>query len=56
MKGRKRHLVVDTLGLLLAVAVHPADLQSLPRATTRGPRRRAAWYYSDCWAASLGCN
>jgi len=25
--GRKRHLVVDTLGLLLAVVVHPADVQ-----------------------------
>ncbi len=27
MKGRKRHIVVDTLGLLLAVAVHPDDIQ-----------------------------
>lgn len=27
MSGRKRHLVVDTLGLLLAVAVHPANVQ-----------------------------
>ena len=27
MKGRKRHIVVDTLGLLLAVAVHPANIQ-----------------------------
>lgn len=26
MKGRKRHLVVDTLGLVLRVLVHPADL------------------------------
>ena len=25
VKGRKRHIVVDTLGLLLAVLVHPAD-------------------------------
>lgn len=25
--GRKRHIVVDTLGLLLAVVVHPADQQ-----------------------------
>ena len=24
--GRKRHIVVDTAGLLLAVAVHPADV------------------------------
>ncbi len=27
MNGRKRHIVVDTLGLLLAVVVHPADIQ-----------------------------
>ena len=27
MKGRKRHIVVDTQGLLLAVAVHPANIQ-----------------------------
>ncbi|MXZ41271.1 MAG: transposase [Caldilineaceae bacterium SB0666_bin_21] len=27
VKGRKRHLVVDTMGLLLAVVVHTADLQ-----------------------------
>jgi transposase len=25
--GRKRHLLTDTLGLLLAVVVHPADVQ-----------------------------
>ena len=40
--GRKRHIVVDTLGLLLAVMAHPADLQSRPRAATRGPGRRPA--------------
>lgn len=27
MNGRKRHLVVDTLGLILAVVVHPANIQ-----------------------------
>jgi putative transposase len=27
VNGRKRHLLVDTLGLLLAVVVHPADVQ-----------------------------
>ena len=27
VKGRKRHIVVDTLGLLLAVVVHTADFQ-----------------------------
>ena len=25
--GRKRHIVVDTTGLVLAVAVHPANVQ-----------------------------
>ena len=28
VKGRKRHLVVDTMGMLLAVVVHTADLQN----------------------------
>jgi putative transposase len=27
IKGRKRHILVDTLGLILAVAVHSADIQ-----------------------------
>lgn len=27
MNGRKRHLIVDTLGLILAVVVHAADIQ-----------------------------
>ena len=27
MKGRKRHIVVDTLGLLTDVLVHPANIQ-----------------------------
>lgn len=27
MCGRKRHIVVDTLGLILAVVVHAADIQ-----------------------------
>lgn len=27
LSGRKRHLLVDTLGLVLAVLVHPADIQ-----------------------------
>ncbi len=55
VKGRKRHIVVDTLGLLLAVAVHPADvpdrdgarlvlaklLRRFPR--FRFPRLRVIW-------------
>jgi putative transposase len=27
INGRKRHIVVDTLGLILAIVVHPADVQ-----------------------------
>jgi putative transposase len=27
IKGRKRHIVVDTLGLLVAIVVHPANIQ-----------------------------
>ena len=27
IKGRKRHILVDTMGLLISVAVHPADVQ-----------------------------
>ena len=27
IKGKKRHLVVDTLGLILNMVVHPADIQ-----------------------------
>ncbi len=27
VNGRKRHILVDTMGLLRAVAVHPADIQ-----------------------------
>ena len=33
VKGRKRHLVVDVLGLLLAVLVHPANIQDRDGAT-----------------------
>ncbi len=50
IKGRKRHLVVDTLGLLLAVVVHSAGLQDshgakLVLAKLKGcfPRLRLIW-------------
>ncbi len=50
MSGRKRHLVVDTLGLLLAVAVHPADVQDrdgaklvLAKLVGRYPRLWLLW-------------
>ena len=50
MKGRKRHIVVDTMGLLLAVVVHPADIQDrdgaklvLQRLLGRFPRLKLIW-------------
>jgi putative transposase len=48
--GRKRHLVVDTLGLLIAVVVHPANIQDqdgakevLRKAQARFPRLAKVW-------------
>ena len=48
--GRKRHIVVDTAGLLLSVAVHPADVQdrdgarlALKELAGRCPRLRLIW-------------
>ena len=50
MKGRKRHVVVDTLGLLVAVVVHAADVQDrdgaklvLTKARERCPRLQRLW-------------
>jgi len=51
VKGRKRHILVDVLGLLLAVYVHPADIQDregakglLERAKAKGfPRLQLIW-------------
>jgi putative transposase len=43
LSGRQRHLLVDTLGLVLGVMVHPADLQD--RATA------GAW----SWNVSENC-
>ena len=50
MKGRKRHIVVDTMGLLLAVVVHAADIQDrdgaklvLRKLLGRFPRLRLIW-------------
>jgi len=48
--GRKRHLVVDTMGLLLAILVHPANVSdrdgayaTLARLVGRFPRLRHLW-------------
>lgn len=42
--GRKRHILVDTLGLLLSVAVHSADIQDRDSASlVLDKRTRALW-------------
>lgn len=50
MKGRKRHIVVDTLGLILNCKVHPADVQDrdgahlvLKDLAEQFPRLRKVW-------------
>jgi putative transposase len=50
VKGRKRHIVVDTLGLLIAVVVTPANVQdyhgaepALSRARDRAPGLKGVW-------------
>ncbi len=63
MKGRKRHIVVDTLGLLLAVVVHPADIQDrdgaklvLSKLLGRFPKLKLVWAngaYADSWGIGL---
>jgi transposase len=54
IKGRKRHLLTDTNGLLVAAIVHAADVQSPPRrrpGTATGPRRSSR----RCATRSPGC-
>ena len=60
-KGRKRHIVVDTLGLLLAVVVHTADIQDrdgarlvLARLADRFPRLRVIWADGGYQGPKLG--
>jgi putative transposase len=50
VKGRKRHLVVDTLGLVIALVVQPADVQDydgaravVAKAKARFPRLKKLW-------------
>ena len=67
VKGRKRHIVVDTLGLLLAVVVHPADIQDrdgaklvLSKLLGLFPRLKLVWADSAYagqlvdWAYAMG--
>jgi putative transposase len=41
VKGRKRHLLVDTLGLVIAAVVHPADVQD--RDGAKAVLAKASW-------------
>ncbi len=67
MTGRKRHIVVDTMGLLLAVVVHAANIQDrdgaklvLTKLMGRFPRLKLIWadagYAGQLvdWAHALG--
>ena len=62
--GRKRHIVVDTLGWLIAVLVHPANVQDyhgavdvLAKAKKRFPRLKVIYadgiYANDCLAIRI---
>jgi putative transposase len=67
VKGRKRHVVVDTTGLVLDVCVHAADIQDrdgaklvLEKLARRFPRLRHLWadggYAGELveWASQVG--
>ena len=51
VKGRKRHIVTDTAGHLVAARVHAADIQCLPR---RKPG--IAMGHRSCWPRSATCS
>jgi putative transposase len=46
IKGRKRHIVVDTLGLLLSVIIHPANIHDSVGVTDVLWRLKAKYFYS----------
>jgi putative transposase len=60
VKGRKRHIVVDTMGWIIAVVVHPASIQDRDGArlvleTIRGKRPRLRLIWADGgYAGELG--
>ncbi len=49
MKGRKRHIAVDTSGLLLGVLVHAADIQDADSAGDLLNRIKPL----DCWLEAV---
>ena len=55
MVGRKRHILVDTLGLLLSVAVHSADIQDRDGAAlVLTKSTRAMWPFLERIFADAG--
>ncbi len=53
--GRKRHILVDTLGLLLSVVVHPANIQDRDGAAlVLDPRTRALFPFIERIFADAG--
>jgi len=52
--GRTRHLVVDTLGLLLTVVVHPADVQDRDGACQVQRTARRQFAFVECIFADAG--
>ena len=58
MKGRKRHVLVDSMGLVLQVLVHGADVQEregarllLRQLRFNASRVRLVWADSGYWGA-----
>jgi transposase len=54
VKGRKRHILVDTLGLLLTVVVHPADVQDRDGAFHLLRRAKRLFPFIECIFADGG--
>ena len=52
--GRKRHILVDTLGLLLSVIVHPADVQDRDGARQVLRTARRLFPFIECIFADAG--
>ena len=54
MLGRKRHILTDTLGLLLAVTVHPANVQDRDGAKTLLREARRSFPFIERIIADAG--
>jgi putative transposase len=52
--GRKRHILVDTLGLLLSVVIHPADVQDRDGARQVLRTARRLFPFIECIFADAG--